>query len=128
MAPDPVKHAVRVRFTAVGGWAGGPLTPKSTLLGCALRVWMGGRVPQKLKERIQTAPLWFYNLRITSSYAQLYAIKCDSNPTDCSFAADEAMEIHPDEVHFNQAKEATADMVLREMHEHVCVWVLCQLG
>ena len=78
-------------------------------------------MPQKLKERIQTAPLWFYNLRITSSYAQLYAIKCDSNPTDCSFAADEAMEIHPDEVHFNQAKEATADMVLREMHEHVCV-------
>ena len=31
------------------------------------------------------------------------------------------MEIHPDEVHFNQAREAIADMVLREMHEHVCV-------
>ena len=28
--PDPVKHAVRVRFGGggwVGGWAGGPLTP-----------------------------------------------------------------------------------------------------
>ena len=31
------------------------------------------------------------------------------------------MKIHPEEVRFNQAKEATADMVLREMHEHVCV-------
>ena len=41
-------RAVRVRFTGGGGWAGAPKI-------------------QVFKERIQTAPFWFYNLRIASS-------------------------------------------------------------
>ena len=98
--PDPVKHAVRVRFTGVGGWAGAPK---------AQGVYSNNTV---LGSMIYVLPL------ATCSCTQSSVIRILLTER---FAADEAMEIHPDEVHFDQAKEATADMVLREMHEHVCV-------